>query len=84
MFWTDCKYPKGFMVWIALHGVMFLFLFADFYKQNYIENQKRKAAAVKRASLNGKLDNNDGNHGAEKVSLTFNPSDTLESNVPKR
>lgn len=39
LLFTDCNYPKGFMVWIALHGVMFLFLFSDFYKVKY-NNQK--------------------------------------------
>lgn len=43
---TDCNYPKGFMVWIGLHGVMFLFLFSDFYKQAY--SKRREAAAAKR------------------------------------
>lgn len=50
----DCEYPKGFMVWIGLHGIMFLFLFSDFYKQNYIEKQKR-LKETKRRESNGKV-----------------------------
>lgn len=37
---TDCNYPKGFMIWIALHGIMFLFLFSDFYKTKYTNTKK--------------------------------------------
>ncbi|KAK9881692.1 hypothetical protein WA026_017209 [Henosepilachna vigintioctopunctata] len=35
LFFTECNYPKSFMVWIGLHGVLFLFLFSDFYKSKY-------------------------------------------------
>ncbi|XP_055526408.1 elongation of very long chain fatty acids protein AAEL008004 [Wyeomyia smithii] len=47
LLFTECDYPKGFMVWIGLHGVMFLFLFSDFYKQAY---SKRRTAIAKRAA----------------------------------
>lgn len=50
LLFTECDYPKGFMVWIGLHGVMFLFLFSDFYKQAY---SKRKSAIAKRAADRG-------------------------------
>jgi hypothetical protein len=40
LFYSDCNYPKGFMVWIGLHGVLFLFLFSDFYKASYMTNGK--------------------------------------------
>ncbi|GLV46213.1 uncharacterized protein CBL_09992 [Carabus blaptoides fortunei] len=39
---TDCNYPKVFMIWIGLHGVLFLFLFSDFYKTSYTKTSKRK------------------------------------------
>lgn len=42
LFYSDCNYPKGFMVWIGLHGVLFLFLFSDFYKTSYIKNDKSR------------------------------------------
>ena len=44
LLFTECDYPKGFMVWIALHGILFLFLFSDFYKVNY-SNGKRSTAS---------------------------------------
>lgn len=39
---TDCNYPKVFMIWIGLHGVLFLFLFSDFYKNSYTKANKKK------------------------------------------
>uniref|UniRef100_U5ETZ3 Elongation of very long chain fatty acids protein n=1 Tax=Corethrella appendiculata TaxID=1370023 RepID=U5ETZ3_9DIPT len=42
LLFTECDYPKGFMVWIGLHGIMFLFLFSDFYKQAYNKKQSIK------------------------------------------
>ncbi|KAJ9601425.1 hypothetical protein L9F63_000449, partial [Diploptera punctata] len=41
VFYKDCNYPRGFMVWIGLHGVMFLFLFSDFYKNSYIKSSTK-------------------------------------------
>ncbi|KAJ8938830.1 hypothetical protein NQ314_011321 [Rhamnusium bicolor] len=40
LLFTDCNYPKGFMIWIAFHGIMFLFLFSDFYKVKYTNDKK--------------------------------------------
>lgn len=34
------------MVWIGLHGVMFLFLFSDFYKAKYLNAKRRRREAV--------------------------------------
>lgn len=45
------------MVWIGLHGVMFLFLFSDFYKAKYTK------AAQKVKASNGHI------HSAEKEHL---------------
>ncbi|RZB40769.1 elongation of very long chain fatty acids protein, partial [Asbolus verrucosus] len=39
LLFTECNYPKGFMIWIALHGIMFLFLFSDFYKIKYTNSK---------------------------------------------
>lgn len=35
LLFRECNYPKSFMVWIAIHGFLFLFLFSDFYKTKY-------------------------------------------------
>lgn len=35
------------MIWIGLHGVMFLFLFSDFYKAKYLNAQRRRREAIK-------------------------------------
>lgn len=41
LLFRECNYPKGFMIWIGLHGAMFLFLFSDFYKTKYIPKPKK-------------------------------------------
>lgn len=65
LLFRECDYPKGFMVWIGLHGVMFLFLFSDFYKAKYI--------AVKNNLSNGKSKqiHQNGNQGACMVSTSI-------------
>uniref|UniRef100_A0A1B0CF34 Elongation of very long chain fatty acids protein n=1 Tax=Lutzomyia longipalpis TaxID=7200 RepID=A0A1B0CF34_LUTLO len=67
LLFRDCDYPKGFMVWIGLHGVMFLFLFSDFYKAKYSRPSKGKLSArdskADHATQNGKIHTN-GNQGA--------------------
>nr|CAH7747773.1 unnamed protein product [Callosobruchus chinensis] len=73
LLFTECNYPKGFMVWIALHGIMFFFLFSDFYKVKYTSDKKpmRKSEnngacmpvlddapnGLKKSSSNGTLNN---------------------------
>nr|CAI5833376.1 unnamed protein product [Callosobruchus analis] len=73
LLFTECNYPKGFMVWIALHGIMFFFLFSDFYKVKYTNDKKpaRKSEnngacmpvlddapnGLKKSSSNGTLNN---------------------------
>ena len=49
------------MIWIGLHGLLFLGLFSDFYKTKYTgddKRSKRNGAAVPVA--NGKVSNNNG------------------------
>lgn len=46
LLFRECDYPPYFMWWIGFHGVMFLFLFSDFYKAKYY-------AAKAKARLNG-------------------------------
>lgn len=54
------------MVWIGLHGVMFLFLFSDFYKQNYSDKQKRLKDA-KALTDNGKVHASNDNNSSQSV-----------------
>lgn len=52
LLFRECDYPKSFTVWIGLHGVLFLFLFSGFYKEQYIEANKRKSgSSSKTASI---------------------------------
>lgn len=63
-------------MWIGLHGVMFLFLFSDFYKQAYNKKQRRKEAERLKVAANGngngytKLTNGSSD-GACMVSFDF-------------
>lgn len=65
LLFRECDYPKSFMVWIGLHGVMFLFLFSDFYKAKY--------TSVKNNLTKGKSKeiHQNGNQGACMVSSLF-------------
>ncbi|KAL1464665.1 hypothetical protein WDU94_004292 [Cyamophila willieti] len=47
LLFVECNYPKSFMVWIALHGILFLFLFSKFYKQSYKVDQSGPGASGK-------------------------------------
>nr|AWJ25052.1 fatty acid elongase [Nilaparvata lugens] len=45
LLFIDCNYPKSFMIWIGLHGVMFLFLFSDFYRERYSTKKNQHKGA---------------------------------------
>lgn len=53
LLFRECDYPKGFMVWIGLHGVMFLFLFSDFYKSKYTSLKNKTKKIVQNGSNDG-------------------------------
>lgn len=42
LLFTSCDYPPGFMIFIGLHGVLFLFLFSDFYRTKYQNAEGKK------------------------------------------
>lgn len=58
LLFTECNYPKGFMVWIALHGIMFLFLFSDFYKVKYSHKKAVKSKENNGACMVSKISRN--------------------------
>lgn len=71
LLFRECDYPNAFMVWIGLHGVMFLFLFGDFYKSKYssIKGKSKQLLANGTTLLNGGgASKNGGNAGACMVS----------------
>lgn len=55
LLFTECDYPRSFMIWIGLHGVLFLGLFSDFYKSKYTSKSERSSARVHQQ--NGKSNN---------------------------
>lgn len=46
IFHNPCNYSMLFVYWIGGHGVLFLFLFSNFYKQAYNNNRKQKSTSV--------------------------------------
>ncbi|XP_043282321.1 elongation of very long chain fatty acids protein AAEL008004 isoform X2 [Venturia canescens] len=52
LLFTECDYPRSFMVWIGLHGVLFLGLFSDFYKTKYGPGDS-KSSSDRRKRVNG-------------------------------
>ncbi|EEB17942.1 predicted protein [Pediculus humanus corporis] len=61
LLFTECNYPKHFMVWIAFHGVLFLFLFSDFYKSQYLKGKpKPNAGACMPLEDDGKKETGNG------------------------
>ncbi|KAL7292497.1 elongation of very long chain fatty acids protein AAEL008004-like [Trichogramma pretiosum] len=56
LLFTECDYPRTFMIWIGLHGLLFLGLFSDFYKTKYTgSDKKRKGGSA--VTANGKSNN---------------------------
>lgn len=51
LLFRECDYPNYFMIWIGLHGAMFLFLFSDFYKTKY--TAKTSKASLRNGTKNG-------------------------------
>ncbi|KAF2884521.1 hypothetical protein ILUMI_21666 [Ignelater luminosus] len=91
LLFTECNYPKSFMIWIGLHGVMFLFLFSDFYKVKYTSSKmavkdNNKGACMpllddEKSSQNGKIGNGstDIANGLTKSYLESELSSTYRS-----
>ena len=42
LLFRECNFPKIFVLWIGSHGVLFWFLFSDFYKKTYSQKQRIK------------------------------------------
>lgn len=51
LLFRECNFPNAFMAWIGGHGILFLFLFSDFYKKTYTKK-------ISHAVANGKQLNN--------------------------
>ena len=48
----DCDYPKLFVVWIGLYALIFLVMFANFYRQAYKKSARQSSAPAK-TEVNG-------------------------------
>jgi elongation of very long chain fatty acids protein 7 len=52
--WAECSYPKLFVYWIGLYAVVFMAMFANFYRQAY---KKPKSDSGKVTNDSGKVSN---------------------------
>ncbi|KAF7413403.1 hypothetical protein HZH68_001892 [Vespula germanica] len=53
LLFTDCDYPRSFMIWISLHGFLFFGLFSDFYKTKYTLGKSRSRRSMANGTNNG-------------------------------
>ncbi|XP_026751476.1 elongation of very long chain fatty acids protein AAEL008004-like [Galleria mellonella] len=51
LLFIECDYPRGFVWWIGMHGVMFFFLFKDFYNQQYNKPKVRAKSPPPSATI---------------------------------
>ena len=62
----ECNYPKHFVYWIGSYAIIFLILFADFYRKAYQKTAKRRASI---ADSNGVTTNGVITNGNYKKSI---------------
>jgi len=79
LIFTECDYPRSFMIWIGLHGVLFLGLFSDFYKTKYKGDSTTKSARMRNGTAGSGgacmpvLDENDVKHnGVSSYTTIYN------------
>lgn len=47
LFFTECNYSKGFIVWLCSYMVIFLIFFGNYYRHEYFIRQKKNESAKK-------------------------------------
>lgn len=57
LLFIECSYPKLFVYWIGLYAVVFMAMFANFYRQAY---KKPKSDSGKVTNDSGKVSNDSG------------------------
>ncbi|KAG5675220.1 hypothetical protein PVAND_005144 [Polypedilum vanderplanki] len=63
-FHNPCNYPIVFSYWIGGHGVLFLFLFANFYVQTYTKKKSKKT--LENGKVNGLIKKEIETNGLKK------------------
>ncbi|XP_071633424.1 very long chain fatty acid elongase AAEL008004 [Temnothorax longispinosus] len=80
LLFIECNYPRGFMIWIGLHGVLFLGLFSDFYKTKYTGGTRKNSGKKMQNGTSGGgacmpvLDDNDSatHNGVSSYTTIYN------------
>jgi elongation of very long chain fatty acids protein 7 len=78
---NTCNYPNGFMIWIALHGVMFLFLFSDFYRTKYTDKNKKGGRKENQGACMPVLDDSSDGSSNGQLSRSYAQQDELAKKV---
>lgn len=64
LLFRECNFPSAFMAWIGGHGILFLFLFSDFYKKTYTKKSSSSSSSSSPAKM---------------LTISCKPNDTIES-----
>lgn len=77
-FSNPCNYPIVFSYWIGGHGVLFFFLFKNFYKQAYTPKSKRKDE--KDINANSISEKNESCDRKQKEKFDLNGNHAIDNN----
>ena len=50
LFFIECDYPMMFAYWIGLYALVFLIMFADFYRKAYSGKSKKPVAGTDKSN----------------------------------
>ncbi|XP_053203639.1 elongation of very long chain fatty acids protein 7-like [Panonychus citri] len=56
LIFRNCNFPKAFMVWIGCHGILFWFLFSDFYKRTYSKKDRSTSSSFTNGAVKSSTD----------------------------
>lgn len=65
LLFVDCNYPRAFVWWIGGHAIMFLMLFADFYRATYVQRRMARLKKQEEAAANGIAYHANGTNGLQ-------------------
>ncbi|GAB6028950.1 hypothetical protein CHUAL_004745 [Chamberlinius hualienensis] len=66
LLFVDCNYPRAFVWWIGGHAIMFLMLFADFYRATYVQRRMARLKKNEEAAANGIAYHSNGTNGLKQ------------------
>ncbi|XP_065155675.1 very long chain fatty acid elongase AAEL008004-like [Atheta coriaria] len=70
LLFIDCNYPRAFVWWIGMHGILFFFLFKQFYEESYLKRSKGAAALAATAAAAQNKEKNGKKHEPKEKPTT--------------